>query len=263
MGSRMPIEPWLSGCDLLIAPAIDEPFGRTLVEAAMVGTPVIATDDHRHRRRRPSRDHRGRADRVPLPTDRPGGRRARRPGARRLDASGGDSRCGPHPRTRTLLHGASHADRRRHVPGPAGIVPPAMTDAVVDLRSGRPQASVSSTHASQRSAMVGGRPAIERSNASRAPVRSTPPPGDDLRPDVDLVAAYDGSDGGVRRLGRRGVTLTLPVPPIRLHGGVRRCSTSVSARHPGGRPHRRCSRHPAETDRGVLPGDAERATPTS
>lgn len=42
MGFRRPIEPWLAGCDLLVVPAVDEPFGRTLIEAMLLGTPVIA-----------------------------------------------------------------------------------------------------------------------------------------------------------------------------------------------------------------------------
>jgi len=42
MGFRHPIEPWLAGSDLLIVPAVDEPFGRTLIEAMLLGTPVIA-----------------------------------------------------------------------------------------------------------------------------------------------------------------------------------------------------------------------------
>ncbi len=33
----------IAGCDLLMSPAVDEPFGRTLVEAMLVGTPIIAT----------------------------------------------------------------------------------------------------------------------------------------------------------------------------------------------------------------------------
>jgi glycosyltransferase involved in cell wall biosynthesis len=33
----------LAGCDALLVPAIDEPFGRTLIEAMLVGTPVVAT----------------------------------------------------------------------------------------------------------------------------------------------------------------------------------------------------------------------------
>lgn len=43
MGFRYPGEAWLAACDLLLVPAIDEPFGRTLIEAMLVGTPVIAT----------------------------------------------------------------------------------------------------------------------------------------------------------------------------------------------------------------------------
>ncbi|HEX8419247.1 MAG TPA: glycosyltransferase [Sphingomonas sp.] len=34
---------WLAACDLLLVPAVDEPFGRTLIEAMLVGTPVVAT----------------------------------------------------------------------------------------------------------------------------------------------------------------------------------------------------------------------------
>lgn len=42
MGFRYPAERWLAGCDLLMVPAVDEPFGRTLIEAMMLGTPVVA-----------------------------------------------------------------------------------------------------------------------------------------------------------------------------------------------------------------------------
>ena len=49
MGFRAPVWPWLAGCDLMLAPAINEPFGRTLVEAMLVGTPVVATDSGGHR----------------------------------------------------------------------------------------------------------------------------------------------------------------------------------------------------------------------
>lgn len=42
MGFRKPGETWLAGCDLLLVPAVDEPFGRTLIEAMLVGTPVVA-----------------------------------------------------------------------------------------------------------------------------------------------------------------------------------------------------------------------------
>ena len=42
-GFRHPPEPMLAGADVLIAPAINEGYGRTLVEAMQVGTPVIAS----------------------------------------------------------------------------------------------------------------------------------------------------------------------------------------------------------------------------
>ncbi|WP_179953908.1 glycosyltransferase [Denitrobaculum tricleocarpae] len=48
MGSRFPIEPLLAGCDLLMAPAVYEGFGRVLIEAMLVGTPVIASSDGGH-----------------------------------------------------------------------------------------------------------------------------------------------------------------------------------------------------------------------
>lgn len=44
MGYRTPGHEWLAGCSLLLVPAIDEPLGRTLVEAMLVGTPVVATN---------------------------------------------------------------------------------------------------------------------------------------------------------------------------------------------------------------------------
>ena len=43
MGFRTPGTRWLAGCDMLLVPAVGEPFGRTLIEAMLVGTPVIAT----------------------------------------------------------------------------------------------------------------------------------------------------------------------------------------------------------------------------
>jgi glycosyltransferase involved in cell wall biosynthesis len=43
VGAKFPIEPWLAGCDFLVAPAKAEAFGRVLVEAMLVGTPVIAS----------------------------------------------------------------------------------------------------------------------------------------------------------------------------------------------------------------------------
>ncbi|WP_051410534.1 glycosyltransferase family 4 protein [Mesorhizobium sp. LNHC221B00] len=44
MGFRSPIEPFLAATDVLVVPAIGEPFGRTLIEAMFLGTPVVATD---------------------------------------------------------------------------------------------------------------------------------------------------------------------------------------------------------------------------
>lgn len=43
MGFRTPGHEWIAGCDQLIVPAVGEPLGRTLVEAMLVGTPVVAT----------------------------------------------------------------------------------------------------------------------------------------------------------------------------------------------------------------------------
>lgn len=49
MGARFPIEPWIAGCDVLAVPAVNEGFGRTLVEAMLVRTPVVASADGGHR----------------------------------------------------------------------------------------------------------------------------------------------------------------------------------------------------------------------
>nr|WP_183615053.1 glycosyltransferase family 4 protein [Novosphingobium hassiacum] len=43
MGYRSPGADWIAGCDILAVPAVSEPLGRTLVEAMLVGTPVVAT----------------------------------------------------------------------------------------------------------------------------------------------------------------------------------------------------------------------------
>jgi len=43
LGFRYPSEPWLAGLDFLLVTAVDEPLGRTLVEAMLLETPVIAT----------------------------------------------------------------------------------------------------------------------------------------------------------------------------------------------------------------------------
>jgi glycosyltransferase involved in cell wall biosynthesis len=42
MGFRHPPERWMAACDVLLVPAIDEPFGRTLIEAMLLGTVVVA-----------------------------------------------------------------------------------------------------------------------------------------------------------------------------------------------------------------------------
>jgi glycosyltransferase involved in cell wall biosynthesis len=43
MGFRSPGADWIAACDALMVPAVQEPFGRTLVEAMLVGTPIVAT----------------------------------------------------------------------------------------------------------------------------------------------------------------------------------------------------------------------------
>lgn len=43
MGYRAPGATWIAACDQLIVPAAREPFGRTLIEAMLVGTAVVAT----------------------------------------------------------------------------------------------------------------------------------------------------------------------------------------------------------------------------
>jgi len=47
-GFRLPIDKNIAALDLLLAPAFDEPFGRTLVEALLLGTPYVATADAGH-----------------------------------------------------------------------------------------------------------------------------------------------------------------------------------------------------------------------
>lgn len=42
MGFRTPAEPWLKLCDALVVTAVDEPYGRTIIEAMLVGTPIVA-----------------------------------------------------------------------------------------------------------------------------------------------------------------------------------------------------------------------------
>ncbi|MGF1545596.1 MAG: glycosyltransferase [Parvularculaceae bacterium] len=44
MGFRKPGATWIAACDILLVPAVEEPFGRTLIEAMLVRTPIVATD---------------------------------------------------------------------------------------------------------------------------------------------------------------------------------------------------------------------------
>jgi len=44
MGFRYPPEPWIAACDVLLVPAVEEPFGRSLIEAMLLGTPLVAAD---------------------------------------------------------------------------------------------------------------------------------------------------------------------------------------------------------------------------
>lgn len=47
-GFRLPVERNICALDLLSMPAVREPFGRTPIEAALLGTPYVATDDAGH-----------------------------------------------------------------------------------------------------------------------------------------------------------------------------------------------------------------------
>jgi glycosyltransferase involved in cell wall biosynthesis len=44
LGFKSPIEPYMVAVDLLLVPALSEPFGRTLIEAMLLGTVVVATN---------------------------------------------------------------------------------------------------------------------------------------------------------------------------------------------------------------------------
>ena len=44
MGFRSPVDNYMCAVDALLVPAVNEPFGRTLIEAMLLGTPVVATD---------------------------------------------------------------------------------------------------------------------------------------------------------------------------------------------------------------------------
>lgn len=49
LGYRNPVEPVIAALDVLVAPGVGDSFGRTLVEAMMAGTPVVASDSGGHR----------------------------------------------------------------------------------------------------------------------------------------------------------------------------------------------------------------------
>jgi glycosyltransferase involved in cell wall biosynthesis len=49
MGFRYPPDPWYAACDLLVVPSVNEGFGRTLVEAMLLGTIAVAADSGGHR----------------------------------------------------------------------------------------------------------------------------------------------------------------------------------------------------------------------
>ena len=44
-GFVSPVTKWIAGCDLVLAPAVREPFGRSFLEAAAAGTPLIMSSD--------------------------------------------------------------------------------------------------------------------------------------------------------------------------------------------------------------------------
>lgn len=48
LGFRYPVDSYIAGCDLLVAPSEIEGFGRTLVESMLLGTPVLASNVASH-----------------------------------------------------------------------------------------------------------------------------------------------------------------------------------------------------------------------
>jgi glycosyltransferase involved in cell wall biosynthesis len=44
-GFVRPVECWMAACDLVLAPAVNEPFGRTAIEALVMGVPVVVSAD--------------------------------------------------------------------------------------------------------------------------------------------------------------------------------------------------------------------------
>ncbi|MBO67015.1 MAG: hypothetical protein CL398_01770 [Acidiferrobacteraceae bacterium] len=49
LGLKRPVEPWMAACDVIIATSIADGLGRSLMEAMMVGTPVIAVNSGGHK----------------------------------------------------------------------------------------------------------------------------------------------------------------------------------------------------------------------
>lgn len=49
MGTKFPISPWIRELDLLIAPAAHEGLGRSIIEAQILGVPVLASKDGGHK----------------------------------------------------------------------------------------------------------------------------------------------------------------------------------------------------------------------
>jgi glycosyltransferase involved in cell wall biosynthesis len=48
LGFQHPISPWIASLDLLLVPSVGEAFGRTIVEAMLAGTAVLASDSGGH-----------------------------------------------------------------------------------------------------------------------------------------------------------------------------------------------------------------------
>ena len=48
LGHKSPIEQWLAPMDLLLAPGVDDGFGRSLIEAMAAEVPVVAANSGGH-----------------------------------------------------------------------------------------------------------------------------------------------------------------------------------------------------------------------
>ena len=44
MGFQRPVVGWMAACDINLVTAVEEPFGRTLIESMLLGTALIAAD---------------------------------------------------------------------------------------------------------------------------------------------------------------------------------------------------------------------------